>query len=47
MSKTNESLSEALGIDNAIEIIPPSKPPAVVEEEKTYSNPDADADYEL
>jgi hypothetical protein len=47
MSKTNESLSEALGIDNAIEIIPPSKPPAVVEEEKTYSNPDADADYDL
>ena len=46
MSKTNDALSEALGVENAIEIIPP-EPKTVVEEEKNYHSPDAEEDYQL
>ena len=45
MSKTFDALSDALGIENAIEIIPPKKEVPIVPEKET--NEDADADYEL
>lgn len=47
MSKTNDALSEALGIENtAIEIIPPKKEQEIVVN-TPHENDDADADYNL
>lgn len=43
MTKTNDALSDALGIENNIEIIEPKKEQPVI----TFSNNDADNDYEL
>jgi predicted transcriptional regulator len=46
MSKTNDALSEALGIENAVEIIPPSKPPEPVIN-TPHEEDDIKADYNL
>jgi hypothetical protein len=43
MTKTNDALSDALGIENNIEIIEPKKEQPVI----SFSNNDADNDYEL
>jgi hypothetical protein len=46
MSKTNDALSEALGIENkAIEIIPPNKPEPIVN--TPHEDDDIKADYNL
>lgn len=46
MSKTHDALGEALGIENAIEIIPPKKEQEVIVNTPHEDN-DADADYNL
>ena len=45
MSKTNQSLSEALGVENEIEIIPPNKAVEVIN--TPHETDDAEADYNL
>lgn len=45
MNKTHNALSEALGIENAVEIIPPKKEPEIVN--TPHETGDADADYQL
>lgn len=45
MNKTHNALSEALGIENAVEIIPPKKEPEIVN--TPHEAGDADADYQL
>ena len=45
MNKTHNALSEALGIENAVEIIPPKKEPEIVN--TPHETGDADADYNL
>ena len=46
MSKTHDALSEALGIENAVEIIPPKKDQEIIVNTPHEDN-DADADYNL
>lgn len=46
MSKTNDALSEALGIENAVEIIPPSKAPEPIIN-TPHEDDDIKADYNL
>lgn len=46
MSKTNDALSEALGIENAVEIIPPSKSPEPIIN-TPHEDDDIKADYNL
>jgi len=46
MSKTHNALSDALGIENAVEIIPPKKEQEVIVNTPHEPN-DADADYNL
>lgn len=43
--KKNDALSEALGIENAIEIIPPSKEPEIIN--TPHEDDDIKADYNL
>lgn len=45
MSKTNESLSEVLGIENAVEIIPPKQPEPIIN--TPHEEDDIKADYNL
>ena len=45
MNKTHNALSEVLGIENAVEIIPPKKEPEIVN--TPHEAGDADADYQL
>jgi len=45
MSKTNDALSEALGIDNAVEIIPPQQAQPVIN--TPHEDDDIKADYNL
>lgn len=49
MSDTNDPLSNALGIENAVEVIPPAKNEVVVHEEKHEGvlSADAEEDYHL
>lgn len=46
MSKTHDALSEALGVEKAIEIIPPKKEQEIIVNTPHEDN-DADADYNL
>ena len=46
MSKTHNALSEVLGIENAVEIIPPKKEQEVIVN-TPHENNDAEADYNL
>lgn len=46
MNKTNDALSEALGIENAVEIIPPSKVPEPIIN-TPHEDDDIKADYNL
>jgi hypothetical protein len=46
MNKTHDALSEALGIENAVEVIPPKKEQEIIVNTPHEDN-DADADYNL
>jgi Terminase DNA packaging enzyme len=45
MSKTKDALSEALGVENAIEIIPPKQPEPIIN--TPHEDDDIKADYNL
>jgi hypothetical protein len=45
MNKTNDALSEALGIENAVEIIPPKAPEPIIN--TPHEDDDIKADYNL
>ena len=47
MSKTHDALSEALGIENAVEIIPPQKKEQEIIVNTPHEDNDAEADYNL
>jgi len=45
MTKTNDALSDALGIENAVEIIPPQQPQPIIN--TPHEEDDIKADYNL
>jgi len=46
MTKTNDALSDALGIENAVEIIPPQQPQPIISN-TLHEDDDIKADYNL